>query len=435
MADVPEPSMFSAISMAAEIPSSDDPIPTYRIDLSLPPSERYVQLGTEFAPKMQKIMPLFDQVLQPAFPRRWMRRWIAILARIFLRRVYSAEETEEIRGISKASGVDMYFLVTLNVLLDSMLGCTSGAAMTTPKGSKKKGAEAEEKRMMHFRTLDWGMDPLRSVLVVLEFVRSKSEEPNKVIGRTITYAGFMGVLTGVRENLSISLNFRPNHECSSSKLVLHQLLVLLGFRASICHVLRSAIFPSTTEAPPPLEELAVTMSQERTAPCYIIICDGNSATVLEKDLLDAKIRTSDEFIVHTNNDTTPTPAPSNSSQDPKEEKSLSVLVDDISVEAFLKDSKERSACVQKKWQALKGRQRRKQQAELVAESKMVPPSVREETLEKWVNKYPTMNGQSHFGCIMDPKQTGIRWLKRGACWLSAESLTAVEEEDNITVSD
>jgi hypothetical protein len=42
------------------------------------------------------------------------------------------------------------------------------------------------------------MDSLRSVLVVLEFVRSKSEEPEKVIARTVTYAGFVGVLTGVR---------------------------------------------------------------------------------------------------------------------------------------------------------------------------------------------------------------------------------------------
>jgi hypothetical protein len=52
--------------------------------------------------------------------------------------------------------------------------------------------------MMHFRTLDWGMDGLRDVLVVLEFVRSESETPEKVLYRTVSYAGFVGVLTGVR---------------------------------------------------------------------------------------------------------------------------------------------------------------------------------------------------------------------------------------------
>jgi hypothetical protein len=90
----------------------------------------------------------------------------------------------------------MYFLVALNVLLDSFLGCTSGGVLTRPQSSA--GSSDRSERMMHFRTLDWGMSPLRNVLVVLEFVRSKSKEPEKVLARTITYAGFVGVLTGVR---------------------------------------------------------------------------------------------------------------------------------------------------------------------------------------------------------------------------------------------
>lgn len=183
-----------------------------------------------------------------------------------------------------------------------------------------------------------------------------------------------------------------------------------------------------------MEELAVILSRKKAPPCYLILCDGTSATVLEKDLLDAKIRTSNDFIVHTNNDTTPTPAPARPPQNP-EEKDMSTILDDLGMDAFLKDSRERSACVQKKWDALKGRQRRKQQAKLVEEKDMKAPSVREETLIGWVDKYPTMNGQSHFGCVMDPKTGDIRWIKRGACWLSVESLTGANEEDIMTVSD
>ena len=114
------------------------------------------------------------------------------------------------RGIAKVSGVDIYFLVALNVLLDSLLGCTSGGVMTRPREVKGRGKEKEgknqghEDRMMHFRTLDWGMSGLRNVLVVLEFVRSKSETPGKVIGRSVSYAGFVGCLTGVRYVLHIS---------------------------------------------------------------------------------------------------------------------------------------------------------------------------------------------------------------------------------------
>jgi hypothetical protein len=187
----------------------EEPIPTYTIDLSLPPSERYTKLATDFGPRMKDITPLFDEVLASFVPWWFLRRFIELIASLVLRRVYSSEETQELRGIAKASGVKMYFLVALNVLLDSLLGCTSGGVLTQPQNSKsvgidstrrkeRSGSTERSQRMMHFRTLDWGMGELRSVLVVLEFVRSKSEEPEKVIGRSISYAGFAGVLTGVR---------------------------------------------------------------------------------------------------------------------------------------------------------------------------------------------------------------------------------------------
>ncbi|PNP40478.1 hypothetical protein TGAMA5MH_07475 [Trichoderma gamsii] len=178
-------------------------IPTYRIDLDFPPAERYVKLATDFAPRMKEITPLFDTVLGSVVPWAWLRSIIKFVAFLVLRRVYSSEETQELAGIAKGSGVDLYFLVAFNVLLDSLLGCTSGGVLTRLKKGEinlaDRQADPERRaRMMHFRTLDWGMPELRSVLVVLEFVRSKSEDPQTVIARTVTYAGFVGVLTGVR---------------------------------------------------------------------------------------------------------------------------------------------------------------------------------------------------------------------------------------------
>jgi hypothetical protein len=153
-----------------------EPIKTYSIDLSLPPSERYIQLATDFGLWMRLITPLFDEVLATVIPWAWLCRFIEILASVFLRRVYSNEEIEEIKSISKASRVDMYFLVALNVLLDSLLGCTSSGIMVRGnkmQGKKLEGHNKEESRIMYFWMLDWGMDELRRVLVVLEFVRSK----------------------------------------------------------------------------------------------------------------------------------------------------------------------------------------------------------------------------------------------------------------------
>jgi beta subunit of N-acylethanolamine-hydrolyzing acid amidase len=168
-------------------------IPIYRIDLSLPPRERYTQLATDFGPRMRTLTPLFDEVLSSIIPYEFFCKIISFFAKIFLRKVYNKEETQELRGISSISGVDLYLLVALNVLLDSLLGCTSGGIMTRPGSGQDKAL-----RMMHFRTLDWGMDGLRDLIVELEFVRSNGKDPDKVIGRCITYAGFTGILTGVR---------------------------------------------------------------------------------------------------------------------------------------------------------------------------------------------------------------------------------------------
>lgn len=186
----------STSSNLSAVPPEAVPIPVYTIDLSLPPDQRYVKVATDFAPKMRTLVHLFDDILTSITPHKFTKRVIEFFASIFLFRLFSAEETKELKGISKACGVKMFLLIALNVLLDSMLGCTSGGVLVAPK--KVKGQEEEEPRMMHLRTLDWGMDPLREVLVILEFVRSASDEPEKVLARTVTYAGFVGVLTGVK---------------------------------------------------------------------------------------------------------------------------------------------------------------------------------------------------------------------------------------------
>ncbi|KAN0114680.1 beta subunit of N-acylethanolamine-hydrolyzing acid amidase domain containing protein [Hyaloscypha variabilis] len=395
--------------MAPRAPVRPDPIPTYRIDLSLPPEQRYLQLATDFGPKMRAITPLFDEVLSSLIPWPRLRHWIEFLASIFLRRVYSPEETRELHGIAKASGVALYILIALNVLLDSLLGCTSGGVMT--ELDKKGGRRAEgkaEARMLHFRTLDWGMDPLRGVLVQLEFVRSGSRDPEEVLARTVTYAGFVGVLTGVREGLSLSLNFRPNHHCSTFKLRLHQLLVIFGFRPAIASYLRNAIFSHIEgSSQVALGDLTAAMAQPKTAPCYLVLCDGERTIVIEKDLIGAKIRESKEFIVHTNHDT--------KSEDPavpaQSEKSTI-----LGLEVFLEESEERRECVQKKWDALVKRLEKKENEAWMSSGvvEVKPPMVREERLREWVRAYPVMNESTHFGCIMDAKTGTIRFLERGS---------------------
>lgn len=174
--------------------SAVTPIPVYRIDLGLPPEERYAQLASDFAVRMRAVIPLYEEILSLLLLYRPLIFLAKLFVRCFLRRVWDPEQTREIRAISRVAGIDLSLVVVLNTLLDSLLGCTSGA-ITVRNGH----AVGSAGRLLHFRTLDWGMPALRDLLVVLEFVDSSSgEEPGRVLARSITYAGFVGSLTGAR---------------------------------------------------------------------------------------------------------------------------------------------------------------------------------------------------------------------------------------------
>ncbi|KAK3703244.1 hypothetical protein LTR37_014584 [Vermiconidia calcicola] len=203
------------------------------------------------------------------------------------------------QGISKATGVEMYLLVCFNVLLDLFMGCSSGGAAVRAGMDMDSGS-----KMVHFRTLDWGMPALRRVVVQLDYVLEKD---GPVIANSITYAGFVGVLTGVRKNLSMSLNFRANRIdsgrfWSDAKYVWHLLMVLLGQRPSISSVLRHFLLPQQKKRW--FSWLPFTKPGEAVTLGYFDVIHrigGHS----EKDRISAVVRSNDEFIVVTNADSTP----------------------------------------------------------------------------------------------------------------------------------
>lgn len=175
---------MSRAEKASMLYSDADTPPVYTIDLSLPPERRYVEVARDFKDHVMGLTDLFEAVVVGfGFPFRP----VSLLSKVFLRRLHSNEQTRELRGISKATGVPMHLLIAYNVLLDLFMGCTSGAAAVPDPETQY--------RMIHFRTLDWGMDALRDVVVQYEFV----DKPHgKVLARSVSYVGFVGVLTGVR---------------------------------------------------------------------------------------------------------------------------------------------------------------------------------------------------------------------------------------------
>ncbi|KAJ8132629.1 hypothetical protein O1611_g1002 [Lasiodiplodia mahajangana] len=366
--------------------SSEEPILRFTIDLAKPPRERYNEVVQVFGPRLSKVC---------------------------LRRVYDPEENEEIKGIAAASGVPLYLLIALNSLLDCLLGCTSGAIpVSLGKNSRRidVGTGPEQTRLLHFRTLDWGMDELRDLLVVLEFVDSSSDNPTRVISRSITYAGFVGSLTVIR----------PCHDCPSRELRWHQLLVLLGKRRSISSVVRSFLLhpsPQVNEmedaadtATSNFVKRATDLTSIPSAPCYLTLCNGREAAVIVKDYITGTVRSTQGFIAQTNHDPEYHETGKTQRHETSRRERREVITSAFGVNGWIEESVDRLQCLQKKWDRLVHRSEAKNSTVSLAAN----PSVTERTLRKWLSDYPTLNECSHFTSILDPTTGNIRWLIRGS---------------------
>ncbi|KAJ5620801.1 beta subunit of N-acylethanolamine-hydrolyzing acid amidase-domain-containing protein [Penicillium lagena] len=439
--------------------------PVYRIDLSLPPAERYVAVARLYGEKMRSLTGMFDELIEGVSPRIPVNV-VHCLARLFLRRLYTAEETAEIQGISLETGIDLYLLICLNVVLDLLMGCTSG-------GVRCKKATSQT-HMLHFRTLDWGMDPLRELIVQFEFI--KGDEPQKVLATSITYVGFVGVLTGVKQDLSVSLNFRPVHDPSRNwSFYLNHLFVLLGLRQSISSLLRQCIMPASSQEPslmsairlwcfgrspshglkdPTLKDIIAQVPSLPTTAAYLIFCDGTMTVIMEKDHRDAFVRTSESFIVTTNHDQQPGSKPAEAiAEDKRQHAGLSLISADIqSMADLIEESSERLGCMQDKWDAKVQREKSRHswQAELEEtdhsnfnrsslrlrkkkEEEAAKKKKQQETSEdlgvfittsealEWLNTYPIVNECTHYAALMTPSEGRVSWAR----WYSPEMLTDI----------
>ncbi len=423
----------------------DYDLPKYMIDLSLPPVRRYQHVAADFRAQAAALPALFDDLVlgwKPHAPVNGIRK----LARLMLRRLHYKEEDEELRGISQTTGIKMWLLVALNVLLDIFMGCTSGAA--------RVGEEQDGTRMLHFRTLDWIMDPLRKLVVQLDFVKKPGDN---VIASSITYVGYVGVLTGVRKGLSMSLNMRPNHDRSGRlanfRFYFHHLLVLLGYRPSISSILRQQLLPSQTSShrakatTPTLESIEQTLPSTSTTAAYLIFSDGDRTVTMEKDHHTATIQSSSAFIVATNHDeaqegsvescTANEQAVSQTLQvtvmqdlgedgvesknmalkdNEAEEKSpelgtpkesnLSETLQATGMQGVIEDSLDRKNLALKFWEeSLK--------APVQDESESHVGFVTRDTLADWlVGTYPVTNENTHLAVIMDAKDGKVVWAER-----------------------
>jgi len=226
-----------------------------------------------------------------------------------------------------------------------------------------------------------------------------------------------------RNNLSISLNVRPNHDRSSMwsefKFRGHQLLMLLGHRPSISSILRSYIIPEYHQhifsrkwypSTKPLPDLATITKSFPSIPstsAYVIASSGQVTTVFEKDRVTSDIRSSGSFIVTTNHDNVAKPNPDDLGKQSSVTDASQVQHGMKALMEMIADSTERQTLLEKKWSKAERAFKKNQPGTSTEEM-----YVTQNELSTWLQDYPITNESTHFACIMDPSRGEVVWLRR-----------------------
>ncbi|KAF9773972.1 hypothetical protein IL306_008109 [Fusarium sp. DS 682] len=390
-------------------------IPKFTVNLSQPPENRYDNIIPHFKTAVGacNLPSLFHELLNE-LAGSYVGTTLAAASRLVMRRVHSEEETAELAGISKALDIPMHILVAFNVLLDLLLGCTSGGVRTLDPDS-----DGKDTRILHFRTLDWAMDRLRQIIVELDFVRTPG---GPVIATTVGYLGYVGVLTGVRKGLSMSLNFRPYHASETLRQKLsfrwHQAMVVLGYRQSISSTLRHILLD---DSPAPetqsdesyelndissdaqdqyVQKVLKKLSTSDSTSAYLILCQPERVFVIEKDHRSASIRQSDTFLTAYNHD-------AKDEDDPIPlQQAASELAegDDATGMAFVVGySLERKSHLDDLW--------RKRVRACKRKHKLRSNVVTQSDVVRFLEDDMIRNEETHYAVIMDPKEGTVAWRR------------------------
>jgi len=195
-----------------------DSVPKAVINLDLAPRDRWTALATEYKTQIANMVNQFvDHITK--FPGQTWEDFMVYLEsnqNMILDRMPNGYG-DEIRGIQQAVGLKMSSLLAFNLGYEIMGFCTSVVAQDLSG------------HMIHGRNLDFGLflgfntsagpnenfqwtntDLLRQMTVITDFTRD-----GKVLYSTVSYVGYVGLLTGVRKGgvtVTVDTRFDENFD-------------------------------------------------------------------------------------------------------------------------------------------------------------------------------------------------------------------------------
>ena len=159
---------------------------------------------------------------------------------------------QELEGISALSGIPMSKLILMQICYEMFAACTS----IVIKGEKK--SNGIDNRYYHFRTMDWEMDFLKDITVNVIFTRG-----GKPVFRGTTWAGYVGIVTGLNTNYSLALNYRR-----SEGTLLGNVFRTIKMKWPIGYLVRHVLENNFSD----FKAYEALCTYKLISPCYITYC-------------------------------------------------------------------------------------------------------------------------------------------------------------------
>lgn len=251
-------------------------LPTFIINLDLPPEQRWKQLVTNYKQECLEIFNYLETLSQ---------QMLGGVAKTIIngfiegyRYFYDVMYQKELEGIANTLGVSINKLILGQLVYESCACCTS--VIFKFKGNN-----------LHFRTMDWDMDILKKVTVNLVFKKN-----NQVLFGATSWVGYVGIMTGMMSGqYTVALNYRR-----SKGNLFDNFMRTLAQKWPIGYLIRYVLENNYSLG----QALDMFKYSLLIAPCYITVSDSQNRChniIREHDSLVNYI-VSDDWICQTNND-------------------------------------------------------------------------------------------------------------------------------------
>ena len=267
--------LFSSL-LLQEAQTRDVPIPSYAINLDLPPAERWKQVAIDYSQNLKELMSFFKESIgNNSYPL------LSIMA-ASLHQYLPEEYAQEMMGFVTYGDISVGDIVIWN-MLDELTAYTHQQYSPSPSPSSSSSffshtrgactsivAATASGKILHGRNLDYG-GPLRKLAVTVHYQRDGS-----TVYSGTTFAGYVGLMTGVKPgHFTVSQNDRYNGDWTLNA----QQASILGTKSFFAFTVRDLLADPNAD----FDSVVDTISNTQfIAPFYAIVggVSGNEGAVI-----------------------------------------------------------------------------------------------------------------------------------------------------------